>query len=762
MNTMKTDRTFPSTLAACRPGRAMIALTGAVLIAAAGEARAIDKAWNVGNGNWNTAGNWSPAGVPGAADRVFIGSTPAATNATATMNVNATIAALTVTDGMQLDANGFTLTVTGDTLVSGQNSVGPNIVRSSSLRIEQGPAATDATLNNVNIADQASVSINDGATLRVNGLLWIGDGSLYGDGVLNLMSDSGTSLRLDGVLQAAVEGFTINQLGAGTIDLDGLSTGSDTLNITTSRIDGSAFSRLTINGTELRDAYDDDISLSAHNVLNMNLSNGWTMGPGATLNIFGNSSFPGPAQINGGALTFQGAMRFFASTAHAQFNAPVTLASTADVLLTPGDRLEFNNNTTVEGGAYSLDDGANIDFDGPTLVRGGSFGTFSDSETDGAVSFNGATQWWGNPTFAGVARQEGNASVIGATTIQAEVFDMDGTLANAVWTVGSGLVINADRIDTKTVLNSFDGAMTVSGGFLARLTVNITFPSNPSWSAHGDMTLTGDPNLFVTRLAGSRLFQNGNLTVGGKVQATCDLTFGQPSINTFVNATSVLRLTGNTNVYPGAAFVGAGTMHNTTAGTFDLSHQASLSGVGLINDGLLTLGTYDGQTGRASVASYAASASARMIVDIGGYTPGTQHDRLDATQGTAQLAGDLEVNIVGAGPFEPQIGDVFTILTARNGVSGAFAADPVTISNGNFYFWTVVYDATTVTLRLDDVVPLPCPADFNQDGGIDGTDVDAFYAAWGEGDPSADVNFDGGVDGTDVDLFFEAWEGGGC
>lgn len=57
---------------------------------------------------------------------------------------------------------------------------------------------------------------------------------------------------------------------------------------------------------------------------------------------------------------------------------------------------------------------------------------------------------------------------------------------------------------------------------------------------------------------------------------------------------------------------------------------------------------------------------------------------------------------------------------------------------------------------------LECPADFSQDGGIDGADVAAFFAAWEGGDCTADVNADGGVDGSDVDTFFAAWEAGGC
>ncbi len=56
----------------------------------------------------------------------------------------------------------------------------------------------------------------------------------------------------------------------------------------------------------------------------------------------------------------------------------------------------------------------------------------------------------------------------------------------------------------------------------------------------------------------------------------------------------------------------------------------------------------------------------------------------------------------------------------------------------------------------------PCPADFNNDGGVDGSDVESFYRTFASGDPSADVNVDGGVDGADVETFFVAWMAGGC
>lgn len=55
-----------------------------------------------------------------------------------------------------------------------------------------------------------------------------------------------------------------------------------------------------------------------------------------------------------------------------------------------------------------------------------------------------------------------------------------------------------------------------------------------------------------------------------------------------------------------------------------------------------------------------------------------------------------------------------------------------------------------------------CPADFNRDGGVDGSDIEAFIVRWEGGRPEADVNRDGGIDGADIGTFFVAWEAGGC
>ncbi len=58
--------------------------------------------------------------------------------------------------------------------------------------------------------------------------------------------------------------------------------------------------------------------------------------------------------------------------------------------------------------------------------------------------------------------------------------------------------------------------------------------------------------------------------------------------------------------------------------------------------------------------------------------------------------------------------------------------------------------------------PPRCIADYNEDGGVDGPDVEAFFTEWDLGDPRADVDGDGGVDGRDIETFFIAWSIGQC
>lgn len=54
----------------------------------------------------------------------------------------------------------------------------------------------------------------------------------------------------------------------------------------------------------------------------------------------------------------------------------------------------------------------------------------------------------------------------------------------------------------------------------------------------------------------------------------------------------------------------------------------------------------------------------------------------------------------------------------------------------------------------------PCLADIDQNGGIDGGDLGAFFILFEAGDPAADLDLNGGVDGGDLAVFFEHFEAG--
>jgi hypothetical protein len=128
-------------------------------------------------------------------------------------------------------------------------------------------------------------------------------------------------------------------------------------------------------------------------------------------------------------------------------------------------------------------------------------------------------------------------------------------------------------------------------------------------------------------------------------------------------------------------------------------------------------------------------------------------------------------------------GQQVTLTVAATGVSGAtyrWRRNGVSLFNG-YTFQGVSTPALTInadepsqsgvysvaisnpcgTTVSDEVaVEVVCPADFNDDGGIDGQDLFEFFEAWAGGLSSADLNFDGGTDGSDITAFFARWENG--
>jgi hypothetical protein len=324
---------------------------------------------------------------------------------------------------------------------------------------------------------------------------------------------------------------------------------------------------------------------------------------------------------------------------------------------------------------------------------------------DGAVRFDGPTTWNGDVTVNGIAMQFGDATVNGITVVNADVLDMDGG-GNTTWNVNHNATINTQSVDS-SIINTFDGTLNVAGGFVGRLTINLTGAFD-EWTMAGEMNLAGS-NLAafpLERVAGSPLRVTGDVNVEHRVRIAADTNFANGSTITFASAAAQLQMTGETLVTAGAAFAGGGALANGPSGEMTLANGASLGSVSLANRGLLQIGN---SPGTATVEEFENLADGTWLVEIGGHLPGTQHDRLLAGSG-AQLGGSIEVALIdsGSGLFLPEIGDTFTILTSPGGVSGSFLNSPVSSAAGMQFHWSVLYHPNDVTLELVQItVPEP-------------------------------------------------------
>lgn len=736
----------------CSP--ASILLATPLLLAIAAPAMAIDKHWNVaGDATWNTGGNWSPNGVPGVNDAVFIGSTALAENGWCNLNVNASIASVTITDGMVLETDTSQLTVNGLVTILGYNTDGI-FGYPSRLIVRQGAAAWDCIVENVNVDDGGGVSVTAGSILRVDDTMNIGyDGGLSGEGSAYFYGDDPVVLRINGGLGAGIDGFTLNQMGDGLFDLDGDVGGDSTLSVAAHNFIELTASWLTINATALADQFDDDLTIGGQNVLTMNIDAGWAMGPNATLRFSGNSDDPGPAKLNGDALTLYSDIDCNGSGVHGQFNAPLTLKTTVTADIGADDRMECNGTTVIEGGNYTLGQDGVLDFDGSTTVHAGTFTTVSDQPQDGVVSFNGSTTWAGSVLFHGYARQVGSASVTAPAIITADVFDMDGYgVVGHEWNIANSLTINADKLDELGVSN-VDSEINVTGTFLGKLTVNLTNPSG-WWAVSRTMNLGGVGAILIQRLDGNQCVIYGDLNIINRVGVAADLYVSSSGSLNFDSPTSELRVSGDTVIQQYSDVTGAGELHNAPGGSLTLDGGADLGGVGVVNEGTMFIGN---SPGAAFVDRFTNTATGTWAVEIGGYVPGKEHDLLFVTQDETNLDGTLVVKVIntGNGVFQPQMGDEFMILRATGPLNGTFVNQPVSYGSGYVYLWNVVVKEDVVMLKLDDIVS--CQADLNSDGVVDGADLGMLLGEWGACDCQADFNDDGVVDGGDLGFLLGEW-----
>ena len=653
------------------------------------------KQWDTGDGNWSVPGNWFLFGTPQPWHDVEIGSHPAAANSSVTMNLDVVVNSLEVSDGMQLFTDGFQLTSTDETVVTGGQ---PNGANSSYLYLQNGAAGVDFQTGALTVSDRARMILLGSPIMNVNSgrMQILSDSTLRGSGIINLSgNDPQANLLNQGTLWAFGGNLVINDLTGGSVDLDGF--------LMPGQVQVS--DQLTINAASLNDAYSTTIAMGGGTRLQMNLNEAWSTDQQSEITISGAVN-AGPGVIAGSDVQIGGRIH---SAVNSRFEADVTFVGTADIEIEESRTLDALGEATINGGQFLIKENANLEFDGPTTVAGGQFETFSDTSSDGAVRFNGATDWRGDAQFDGIAMQNGNATVSQASQILAEVFDMDG-LGNTTWNISAPLHITASSIDS-TISNSFDGNINIGGNLFQSLSVTLNSSPFDEWVMAGELNLTGA--LFGSaRVGGSRMRVTGDLNLSpGQAGILADTTFDHSSQVTFASSTSQLDMRGQTRVRSGAQFVGDGTMFNHATGHMTLDDGVSTNDVGLRNTGLLDI---DDVAGIATVDWFENLAGGTLAIDLAGYLLGDEFDHLQVA-GEALIDGTLAVDLLlddfGEPLFIPQVDDEFLILTSLDGVAGQFVDVLPTHANGMTYDWEVLYHSHDITLRLANVTTsVPEPA----------------------------------------------------
>ena len=214
----------------CKSHRIAVALVSAVLIFLGGSARAATtRLWNVFDGNWSVAGNWSPSGVPAAGDTVNIFDTDGVSR---TITYDYTGAAVTLgslaidlTNGTSSDTE--TLMMSANNLTAGfeyvgfsgagsngsgtfNQSGGVNTITVTSLYL--GLNATDTGY--YNLSGTGSL-VNSGSSGEIVG--YSGTGYFTQSGGTNSITANGSALYL---------GYNANSTGVYTLNSGSLTTGT--------------------------------------------------------------------------------------------------------------------------------------------------------------------------------------------------------------------------------------------------------------------------------------------------------------------------------------------------------------------------------------------------------------------------------------------------------------------------------------------------------------------------------------------------------
>jgi hypothetical protein len=577
------------------------------------QAWAVPRTWEAGTGNWSTAANWSPSGMPGAGDDASINIdsgnltiTYDYTGSAVTLN-SLNISAFSPTGGQVLfsmPANNLTA-ITENISGSAGNSTTFNQSGGTNAIAANGQLILGQTVNSQGNYNLGGIGvISAGLASEIIGNLGIGVFSQNGNsniaGKLTLgaaAASSGTYSLSAGNL-TVIGNETIASLGTGTLtQVGGINTVGTTSVPATLTLGDLAGS----NGT-------------------------YTLNMSASLVVHGTQVV---GNLGAGNLTlFSGAATIGTSTAPGNLEAGLGGGSTGIISLANGTTLTVNGNITIAGTGTG------------TLTQTG--GSMSASGNEFVGAFSGGN---GTVTQSGGSNADNGGMTIGNAAGSVGTYNLSG---NA--TINDGNIVIG--MDGNGSFNQTGGSVAAAGSGPSALILGADPTGHGTYIlSAGSLTIAGQEETIGGFHGGTGIFQQS----GGNNQA------GDLAINAGGSYTlSAGNLTSNS-----VEEINAGTF-TQTGGSNNLSNQLIVGGLGAasysLSGGFLSIGTLGfedigGGTDGGAIFSPA--------------------DKFTQTGGANNDNGDLEVGVNGAtGTYSLSNGSLTVGISPTNfveaniGVSG--------------------------------------------------------------------------------------------
>jgi autotransporter-associated beta strand protein len=336
----------------------------------------------------------------------------------------------------------------------------------------------------------------------------------------------------------------------------------------------------------------------------------------------------------------------------------------------------------------SLTDGATT----RAITLDGNGGEFVVNEVSSTLNLNGTISGTGGLTKSGAGTLfiSGTVSYTGPTIVSEGILALAGTVntAGGGITVAAGTALQARNVVNRAISGA--GAIVATGGLF------IGDSTSASGFAFDGALDVGTNDVALRDADTAQLGTSTTIGAGGRLLSSNGITLASGRTVTASTAASA-RISGK--------FVNDGTITGPIVAGRELTFDNNVSGIGSYGGNVRFSGNFSpGNGGPAAVAlnSFSLVDTTTLSLEIGGLTPGTEHDQLSFT-GIGVLDGALNIELIGG--FQPVEGDTFVVINGGT-LSGAFDVMnlPGLVPG---LFWNYVQSANSTTLV---VIPEPSGA----------------------------------------------------